>query len=82
MIKLELLSKSQCYLCEEMKRVLSRATQGIDVNLREVDIELEPELLERYGEQIPVLFVNGVEVFKHCVTEGKLRSHLLHEIGE
>ena len=65
-----------------MKQALSRARRGLDVRFREVDIERDPELLERYGEQIPVLFVNGAKAFKHRATEEELRARLLHEVGK
>lgn len=80
-IELELLSRPGCHLCEEMKASLERAAAGLDVRLREVDISADPELEERYGYDIPVLFVNGSKAFKHRATEEDLRRRLLLERG-
>ena len=37
-----------------------------------IDISLQPELLTRYGEQIPVILLDGQEIARHFVREHKL----------
>jgi hypothetical protein len=63
-----------------MKEALARAGRGLDVRLREVDVSRDDELEARFGEDVPVLFVNGRFAFKHRASEEDLRSRLLlHE---
>ena len=58
MIRLRLLSRPGCHLCERMRQevdeLLGDAPREWDV----VDVETEPDLARRFGDQIPILFVN------------------------
>lgn len=59
MIRLTLLSRPGCHLCEEMRRevdaLLANQAHEWDV----IDVGTDPDLHLRYGDSIPVLFVNG-----------------------
>ncbi|HXM50380.1 MAG TPA: glutaredoxin family protein, partial [Pyrinomonadaceae bacterium] len=44
--------------------------------LEEVDIESEPELFARYQFEIPVLFINGVEAFRHSVRADEFKAYV------
>ena len=79
MIELELMTRPGCHLCEEMKEALSQAARGLEIRLREIDISQDSELESRYGDDIPVLFVNGSKAFKHRATVQELRLRLGHE---
>ena len=59
MIRLTLMSRPGCHLCDEMRRDVEAllADRPHDWNI--VDVESDPDLARRYGESIPVLFVNG-----------------------
>jgi hypothetical protein len=46
------------------------------VQLREVNIEADPELKARYDLEVPVLFVEGRKAVKFRTTEGALRRLL------
>ena len=60
-----------------MKEAIERASTGLVVELVEVNVETDPRLLAGYGEDIPVLFINGSKAFKHRATERELRKRLL-----
>jgi hypothetical protein len=51
-----------------MKDVISGSGCGGLYALEELDIERDPELFARYQFEIPVLFINGVEAFRHRVS--------------
>ena len=59
MIRLRLLSRPGCHLCEEMRRQVDAILAGRPRSWEEVDVDSDRELASRYGESIPVLFVNG-----------------------
>jgi glutaredoxin len=63
----EILSTPTCHLCETAKALLHdlQATQAFI--LREIDISEHPALLRLYGEEIPVVFINGRKAFKYHV---------------
>jgi glutaredoxin len=65
-------SKPNCHLCERAKEVLCRVGQQIEFSLEEVNISQNPELLARYGHDIPVIFLDGREIARHFVRERKL----------
>jgi len=44
--------------------------------LEEVNIDEDPALGERYGDDIPVIFINGVKAFKHRVDPREFKRKL------
>ena len=79
-IGVRLLSRPGCHLCDEMKLALENAARGLDWRLEEVDISQDPALLEEFGNDIPVLFVNGERAFRHRATEERIRERLLRKV--
>lgn len=76
MIRVELYARAECHLCREAKKVLERVRREIPFELNEVDVDSDPALREQYGEQVPVLFVQGEKAFKYRIDERKLRRRL------
>ena len=58
---LTLYSKPGCHLCEDAEAELRRLASRYPHRLKTVDITADALLLERYGERIPVLVVQGRE---------------------
>ncbi|MBI4483686.1 MAG: glutaredoxin family protein [Acidobacteria bacterium] len=77
MHKLVLYSRPGCHLCEEARATLERARREIPFDFQEVNIEKSAELQAEFGEQIPVLFVDGRKKFKYRIDPKKLRRVLL-----
>ena len=48
-----------------------------EYTLEEVNIENDPELLERYKDDIPVITFNGVEAFRHRITSEEFRRRIM-----
>ncbi|HEX2112550.1 MAG TPA: glutaredoxin family protein [Gaiellaceae bacterium] len=65
-----------CHLCESARRVLQQVREDIPFDLEEVDIAADPELERRYRERIPVVAVDGVDVFTYFVHPDALRRRL------
>jgi hypothetical protein len=42
-----------------MRRQVEEILADVDRQWEEVDVDSDPELARRYGEEIPILFVNG-----------------------
>ena len=59
-------------MCEEAKSILRK----YPVELEEIDIEGDAQLLEKYREEIPVIFLDGRKLFKYRVDEKILRRAL------
>ncbi len=59
MIRLRLFSRAQCPLCDELRREVDELLGKEAREWQIVDVDSDPELARRYGDSIPVLFVNG-----------------------
>ena len=73
---IELFGKAGCCLCDEAREVVEAVGRTHDFDLTEVDVSLDPVLHRRYGERIPVLAIDGVEVFELRVDAEALRERL------
>jgi hypothetical protein len=58
-ILLMLLSRPGCHLCDEMRREVDALLSDRPHEWNVVDVDSDAELALRYGDSIPVLFVNG-----------------------
>jgi glutaredoxin len=65
-----------CHLCDEARLVLQRIRATRPFRLEEIDIEADDTLLKRYLERIPVIALEGEELFDHFVEEEALRRKL------
>ena len=65
-----------CHLCDEARDLLLRVRADAPFELREIDIERDDELFKRYLERIPVVSLNGEELFELEVDEAALRHRL------
>jgi Glutaredoxin-like domain (DUF836) len=59
MIRLRLLSRPGCHLCEQMRAEVDRLLEGQAHDWEIVDVDSDDELARRWSDTIPVLFVNG-----------------------
>ena len=73
---LTLYGKPGCHLCDDARAAVQEALAGRDADLREVDVTLDPLLERRYGERIPVLAVDGEELFDYLVDPAALKDRL------
>jgi glutaredoxin len=65
-------SRPGCHLCDEARAVLD----GIGAPFTEIDITTDDALHAAYLERIPVVALDGVELFEYFVDEPALRGHL------
>jgi glutaredoxin len=74
-----LYTRKDCCLCEEMKEIVRQVAESFVFTLEEVDVDSSAELQEQYGNEVPVLLVNGRKAFKYRVTTRELESRLRKE---
>ena len=65
-----------CHLCDEARATLLRIRAGHRFRLDEIDIDSDDTLFKRYLERIPVIALDGEELFDHFVEEETLRRKL------
>ncbi|MFE7811240.1 glutaredoxin family protein [Streptomyces sp. NPDC057433] len=71
-----LVGKPGCHLCDDAQAVVERVCGDLGVVWERKDITQDPELHERYWEQIPVVLVDGRQHTFWRVDEGRLRRAL------
>ncbi|HLC17861.1 MAG TPA: glutaredoxin family protein [Thermodesulfobacteriota bacterium] len=69
-----------CRMCKEVRDVISRVNGAIPFHFKEVDITVNEDLLRRYREDIPTVFINGKKAFKFKVDESEFRKRVRKEI--
>ena len=57
--RVTLYAKPGCHLCDDARQVIEQVCAETGTSYDEVDITTSPDLMEAYGEQIPVTFVDG-----------------------
>jgi glutaredoxin len=71
-----LYSARGCHLCENARRVLEQVSSDMPFELHEVDITGDEELEASYRELVPVVLIDGEQVFTHFVHPDALRRRL------
>ena len=71
-----LYTKPGCHLCDEARAVVTRVCGEVGEDFDEVDISTSADLMARYGEEIPVTFVDGVQHDYWRVDADRLRDAL------
>ncbi len=71
-----LYTRPGCHLCEEAKAAIAPLLREFGAILHEVNINDAPELNERYGWDIPVIFIGQRRAAKHRVDLAQFRRQL------
>ena len=71
-----LYGKSDCHLCERARAALLRVRRDCPFELVELDIEGDEALQRAYFDRIPVVAVDGVDLFEYFVDEAVLLARL------
>jgi glutaredoxin len=69
-------SRPGCHLCDNARLVVERVCAELGESYTEVSIDDDPELQRRFGEEVPVTFVDGRQHDFWRVDEGRLRAAL------
>ena len=71
-----LYTRPGCHLCEEAKTAISPLLSEFGALLLEVNIQGDAVLEERYGLDIPVIFIGARKAAKHRVNLEQFRRQL------
>ena len=74
--RVTLYAKPGCHLCDDARAVIERVCTDLGESYDEISILDDPTLQERYGEEIPVTFVDGRQHDFWRVDESRLRAAL------
>ena len=76
MSRVILYTRAGCHLCEEAERVLRAEQVAAGFALELVDIDRDPELVRRYRVRVPVVALDGQDLFEYEVPLDLLRARL------
>lgn len=71
-----LYTRPGCHLCEEAKAAIAPLLREFGAVLREVNIDEDAALKERYGWEIPVILIGQHKAAKHRVDLPQFRRQL------
>jgi 4a-hydroxytetrahydrobiopterin dehydratase len=76
-----LYTRQDCPLCEKAKGAMRAAMtlHRLPVTLHEIDVDRDPALLRRFTNDVPVVFVNGREAFRHHVDVADFTNYVRGE---
>jgi glutaredoxin len=74
--RVTLLGRPGCHLCEDARAVIEQVTAELGESFVEIDITSDPELLDKYWEQIPVTLIDGKQHDFFWVDADRLRRAL------
>ena len=77
MTALLLYSRPGCHLCDDARAIIER----VGAPFREIDITTDDALHAAYLERIPVVVLDGVDLFEYFVDEATLRERLARRPG-
>jgi 4a-hydroxytetrahydrobiopterin dehydratase len=64
-VEVTLYTRADCSLCDKARTAIKAS--GVRVKLNEVNVDDDPVLRRRYGNDVPVVVVGEVEAFRHRV---------------
>ena len=65
-----------CHLCDDARVVVERVCAELGETYNEVDVDADGDLADRFGDEVPVTFVDGRQHDCWRVDEGRLRAAL------
>jgi hypothetical protein len=74
--RITLIGKPGCHLCDDARAVVARVADETGTSWHELSVLDDPDLSERYWEQIPVVLVDGEQHDYWRVDAERLRGAL------
>ncbi|MCI0586563.1 MAG: glutaredoxin family protein [Planctomycetes bacterium] len=75
-VPVTLYTREGCHLCEAAREAILRGGEGLGIELREIDVDSDPDLARRFGEEVPVVFIGERKAFKYRLTPEAFRDRL------
>ena len=73
---LTLYGRKYCHLCDDMAAALAPLAAEWGVDVRYVDVDADPVIEARYGENVPVLAHGETMLCRHFLDPQRVRAYL------
>lgn len=74
--RVRLYVRQGCHLCDEARGIVEQVCAELGTSFDEVDIDTDPQLTERFTDEVPVTFVDGRQHDFWRVDPARLRRAL------
>ncbi len=75
-LRLTVYGRTYCHLCEDMLTALRPLQPEWDFDIDWVDVDSSPDLEARFGEWVPVLMHEDVQICHYHLDVSRLTAHL------
>ena len=75
-MRLTLLTRAYCHLCEEMRAEVAPLAAAAAIPIDEIDVDTDESLAARWGDLVPVLLAGERELFHYRVDRAALTAYL------
>jgi glutaredoxin len=69
-------SRENCHLCDVALEALKSVEAELNFKIEKIDIDKDPDLVNRYGEEVPVIHIDGKHHDMFRVDLDRFRSSL------
>jgi glutaredoxin len=76
LLEVTLYTRPGCHLCDEARLQMAPLLAEFGARLREVNIDADPQLRERYNLDVPVIFLEERKIAKHRIDPAQVRRQL------
>jgi len=77
-----LITKTDCHLCADARDAVGRVTASLGLEWTEQRVDDDPELRDRYAEEIPVVLVDGIQRDFWKIDESRLERVLQRAMAQ
>ena len=75
-LEVTIYTRAGCHLCEEAKTAIAPLLREFSATVREIDIAGDAALTQRFGCDIPVIYIGRKKAAKHRVNLEQFRRQL------
>ena len=69
-------SRQGCHLCDDAENVLESLREELNFEIKIIDIDIDPELIKLYSDQVPVIHIDGIHHDFYKVDPLRFKSSL------
>ncbi len=79
MIEFTVYARHGCHLCEDLLLQLHELQQAHGFLIRDIDIDADPQLVERYGTRVPVVTCGEREICHYFLDQAAVMQVLSNQ---
>jgi glutaredoxin len=76
MTKVTIYSRQGCHLCDDAQKTLESLQEELNFEIDVINIDIDPELIKLYSDQVPVIHIDGIHHDFYKVDPLRFRSSL------